>query len=239
MRETLIPLPTSQTSMAGSSRLGFQPGRSYHNAVLAAMYMAVIVVVVGAVIATVVIPALSPSSSQPAAEEGGDVVPTSAPANSGSSASGSSSQATSGRSSNPTGEDESQIGTRVTLSNNQLEQQYRDTIVNNSNIKIVSAERRGDTFYVKYIPQDTSSQTLVNETGALLGAYSASTNYWDVERLHVTMLNENQQPVATYHADTQLMRQVQQGEMTRGQAINRTLNTINETPSSSNITISN
>src|SRR5699024_4905754 len=68
--------------MTGSSRLGFRPGKTYYNAVLATMYIAVFVVIAGLVIANVFLPILSsPSSSQPA-ETGADSVATSTPVNS-------------------------------------------------------------------------------------------------------------------------------------------------------------
>jgi hypothetical protein len=205
--------------MIGPRRLGFRSGQSSYNAVLGAMYLAVIVVIMGAVITNGIIPAFSSSSSS-GAGNGGDVVATSTPTESGSKTPQSTPQHT---------QSSSQATSAISLTENQLEQQYKDTITNNSDMTIVSAERRGDTFYVIYISQNISRQILKNETAGLLGAYSASTEYWDVERLHVTILNENRNSIATYHAETRWMKQVQRGEMSRNQAVNQALDTINET----------
>lgn len=224
--------------MTGSSRLGFRPGKTYYNAVLATMYIAVFVVIAGLVIANVFLPILSsPSSSQPA-ETGADSVATSTPVNSDGDTVKPPSQETS-RTSNSTTEAGSGNNPITSPTGDQLEQQYKDTVANNSNATIVSAEKRGDVFYVRYVPHNRSQQTILNETGTLLGAYGGSTEYWEVKRLHVTILDENRQPIATYHAKTQWLNQYQQGEITSAQVINRTLDTINETTSSANLPASN
>lgn len=229
--------------MAGSSRLGFRPGRTYHNAVLATMYIAVFVVIVGLVIANVFLPLLSsPSSSQPA-ETGADSVETSTPANSadrGQSTPAQTQSSSQGSSLNPTAEGLTQTGSGATPTNREFEEIFKQRIMRNTNITIVSIDTNGDVIYVEWVPHDMTTRAAIEDMGYIVGGYDGLISKgWDVKRLQGTVLNTNNQPQGTFQVKTQWVKQRQRGEISHKEVINRTINTMNTTPATGNTTIPN
>jgi hypothetical protein len=229
--------------MAGSSRLGFRPGRTYHNAVLATMYIAVFVVIAGLVIANVFLPLFSsPSSSQPA-EAGADSVATSTPANSADRRQPTPSQTQSssqGSLRTPGSDDLTQTGSRATPTNTEFEGALEQYIKKNTNITVVSIDTHGGVVYIEWIPHDMTTRAVTEDIGYIAGAYDGLIRKdWDVKRLQGTVLNTSRQLQGTFQVKTQWVRQRQRGEISNREVINRTMETINTTSSTRDTTIPN
>jgi hypothetical protein len=231
--------------MAGSSRLGFQPGRSYHNAVLATMYIAVFVVITGIVIATVVMPLFSSSSSPSAAADEGGSIATSTPADSGGKAPQSTpqqtqppSQATQGPLLTSTPGEAYQSTYRAKPSDEEFERFFKRHATNETDLTIVSIETQDDTVYVNMIPHNMSTRAFMNDVGSIAGSYAGTVKRWDVKKLQVTVLNQNHQSEGTIYIKTQWANQYRQGKISDREYLRRIINTRNPKETSRNETTS-
>jgi hypothetical protein len=226
--------------MAGSSRLGFRPGRTYHNAVLATMYIAVFVVIAGLVIANVFLPLFSsPSSSQPAKNGAGSVA-TSTPASGESEAprptqTQSSSHTTSDSISVSSSGDGSQPRFSTTPTDKKFEDTFKNYIRDNTNITIVSMETQGGVVHIEWIPHNMTTTAAMEDLTHIAGFYSGITQTWDVEKLDATILNSNHQPETSFHVQTQWADQYRQKEITDQEFLTQITKTMNETPFNENI----
>ncbi|GAA0473034.1 hypothetical protein GCM10008985_32160 [Halococcus dombrowskii] len=203
------------------------------------MYIAVFVVIAGLVIANVFLPILSsPSSSQPA-ETGADSVATSTPTNPANR--GQSTQSPSQDSlPTPSAEGLAQAESKATPTNTEFEKGFKQYINKNTNITIVSINTQGNVVYIEWVPNDMTTRAITEDIGYIAGAYDGLvSNGWGVKKLQGTVLNMDRQSQGTFQVKTQWVKQRQRGDISNKEVINRTMQTINSTPSVRSTTASN